>query len=64
MMDLLIEELRQAGLELNAAKSKIFTLDKDLYNQNSNVFIDVQDGFIEVVRKNDAHKYSFVRGSW
>ena len=57
MLDMLVEELRRVGLDLNAKKSKILTLDEATFNAQSPVLVEVADGFIEVLRAGESHKY-------
>ena len=57
MVELLVEELGRAGLKLNAAKSKIFTLEGCCANSNVLIYADIADGIVEVVRGEDARRY-------
>ena len=57
MLEMLIEELRRVGLDLNSKKSKILTLDEGVCNAASPVLVEIADGFIEVLRSGDQHKY-------
>ena len=55
MLDFLAEELHQVGLELNANKSKIFTLDSNFVQNGSPWFVDAAGGLIEVAREGEFH---------
>ena len=57
MLDMLNEELQRVGLELNAKKSRIFTLYQHLYDNASEVLVDTAGDFINVVRSSDYHTY-------
>ena len=57
MLDILVEELRAVGLELNAKKSKIFTTDRATVESAHPILVDCADAFIEVMRAMDTHKY-------
>ena len=52
MMLLLVEELQQIGLDLNASKTKIIT--NDLYQEN---FIMVGDEQVSIIEEDGKHKY-------
>jgi len=57
MLDLLVIEFRSAGLELNAKKSKLFTLAEDIISYDSPFLVEAGGAFIEVARKNDRNSY-------
>ena len=57
MLDLLVQEFHTVGLELNAKKSRIYTLDADVVAYDVPFMVDVADGFVEVVRKGNSHVY-------
>ena len=57
MMEMLVVELRAVGLDLNAKKSRIFTLDLLYFQSTSPIFIEVANGFMEVMRDGMTHKY-------
>jgi len=57
MLEMLVEEFKAVGLELNAKKSKIFTLNEATVASDIPLLIEVADGFIEVVRKGSSHVY-------
>ena len=57
MLDMLVQELGRVGLDLNTKKSKIFTLDEACFGLTSPLLIDLDDGFVEVVRTGEMHKY-------
>ena len=56
-LDILAEELRRMGLELNAKKSKIFCTDPAVYASEAPVYVDAAGGMIEVVRARESHQY-------
>ena len=57
MIDILCDELRTAGLEFNAKKSRIFTLDEGNARREAPFFVDVAADFVEVLRGRESHKY-------
>ena len=57
MLDLLVEEFRIVGLELNAKKSKLFTLDEGVSSSDSPILVETGGSFIEVARRNQHHTY-------
>ena len=57
MVDLLVAEFAVVGLELNAKKSKIFTLEDGMFDCDSPVMVNVADGFMDVVRQQESHTY-------
>ena len=54
---MLNQELQRVGLELNAKKSRIFTLDQHLYDNATEILVDTAGDFINVVRSSDYHTY-------
>ena len=55
---MLNEELQRAGLELNAKKSRIFTLEEeDLYGNASEILVDTAGDSINIVRSTECHTY-------
>jgi len=57
MIELLCEERLLAGLEFNAKKSRMFTLEESNEQREERLLIDVADDFIEVMRGREVHKY-------
>ena len=56
MVNLLQEELRKAGLEMNAKKTKVMTTDGEYYTKAHPYLIDAEGGFLEVARTGANHK--------
>ena len=57
MVDSLVAEFALVGLELNAKKSKVFTLEEETFDCSAPVMVDVADGFMDVVRKHETHTW-------
>ena len=57
MLDLLVQEFHAVGLELNAKKSRLFTLDEDVVAYDVPFMVDVADGCVEVVRRDCSWVY-------
>ena len=57
MLDMLAEELGKVGLLMNSKKCKIFTNSMAIANSRVPIFLDAAEGFIEIMRANDSHKY-------
>ena len=57
MVELLVDELRHAGLALNASKSKIFTLDEASWSAAAPTFVDIAGGMVEIMQGMSSHKY-------
>ena len=57
MLEMLVDELRKIGLAINAKKCKIFTTAEDIVHSGVQLFIDSGDGFMEVARASESHKY-------
>ena len=57
MLEILVEELGKIGLAVNAKKCKIFTNNEDVAHSGMQLFIDSGDGFMEVTRTGEFHKY-------
>jgi len=57
MLDFLAHELLRYGLELNATKTKIFTTDRELFDNDIPTYVDADSGFIDVLRATETHKY-------
>ena len=56
-LQMLAEELKNIGLDLNAKKTKIFTNDPTVFEAEKPVHIKAGDAEIEVMRTRDVHKY-------
>ena len=50
MMEMLVDELRAVGLDLNLKKSKIFTFDSSYFQSIAPIFVEVADGVMDVMR--------------
>ena len=57
MVNLLQEELRKAGLDMNAKKTKVMTTDSEHYLREHPYLIEADGGFLEIAQQGETHKY-------
>ena len=57
MLDMLADEFKIMGLELNGSKSKIFSIDPNVFANDNPSYVNTADDMIEIVRANQTHKY-------
>ena len=57
MLDMLADEFKIMGLELNGSKSKIFSTDPNVFANDNPSYVNTADDMIEIVRANQTHKY-------
>lgn len=57
MFELLAQELTNAGLTINASKTKILTTDENITCSEAPLLVDAAGSMVEVVRRNATHKY-------